>query len=166
VAIFRKTQGAKTEVRGKIKFNRVPQKKIDLLKKWLAKPENFDFYEKPEGAIVAIPVSLTSEYATVLRVLKKRSSGFEIGQFKGEAFIPSHDLALSLAISPDLPFLDLSKEDALKFLKKEQLTVENTPNGWLLARYEGLNLGFMKIIGNRMNNYLPKEWRIRMDIPE
>jgi NOL1/NOP2/fmu family ribosome biogenesis protein len=62
--------------------------------------------------------------------------------------------------------VDLSKEDALKFLKKEQISVENAQNGWILARYQGLNLGFMKIIGNRMNNYLPKEWRIRMDIPE
>jgi NOL1/NOP2/fmu family ribosome biogenesis protein len=101
-----------------------------------------------------------------LRVLQKRSSGFEIGQFKGEDFIPSHDLAMSTAISHDLPHVDLSKEDALKFLKKEQISVENTENGWILARYEGLNLGFMKVIGNRMNNYLPKEWRIRIDISE
>lgn len=166
LAIFRKTQGSRAEVRGKVKFNRVPQKKVELLKKWLAKPEYFEFYEKPEGAIVAIPTNLTNEYSTILRVLQKRSSGFEIGQFKGEDFIPSHDIALSTAISDDLPHVDLSKDDALKFLKKEQISVENAPNGWLLARYEGLNLGFMKVIGNRMNNYLPKEWRIRMDIPE
>lgn len=166
LAIFRKTQGSRAEVRGKVKFNRVPQKKVELLKKWLANPEYFDFYEKPEGAIVAIPTNLANEYSTILRVLQKRSSGFEIGQFKGEDFIPSHDLALSTAISTDLPHVDLSKEDALKFLKKEQISVENAQNGWLLARYEGLNLGVMKVIGNRMNNYLPKEWRIRMDIPE
>lgn len=166
LAIFRKTQGSKAEVRGKVKFNRVPQKKVELLKKWLANAENFDFYEKPEGAIIAIPANLTNEYATILRVLQKRSSGFEIGQFKGEDFIPSHDLALSTAISTDLPFIELTKDDALKFLKKEQISVENIANGWILARYQGLNLGFMKVIGDRMNNYLPKEWRIRMDIPE
>ena len=135
MAVFKKTQGSRAEVRGKVKFNRVPQKKVELIKKWLANPEYFEFYEKPEGAIVAIPTNLANEYSTILRVLQKRSSGLEIGQFKGEDFIPSHDLALSTAISPDLPHVDLSKEDALKFLKKEQISIENAQNGWLLARY-------------------------------
>ena len=50
-------------------------------------------------------------------------------------------------------------------IDSENIMVENAANGWLLARYKGLNLGFMKVIGTRINNYLPKEWRIRMDIP-
>ena len=166
LAIFRKIRGVKQEARGKIKFNRVSQKKLDVLKKWLKEPSDFEFFEKPEGSIIAIPANLTNEYATIFRALQKRSSGLEIGQFKGDDFIPSHDLALSTAISTDLPAIELSKEDALKFLKRENISVENLPNGWLLARYEGLNLGFMKVIGTRINNYLPKEWRIRMDIPE
>ena len=114
---------------------------------------------------MAIPKNLTTEYAVVLRSLQKRSSGLEIGQFKGEDFIPSHALAMSTIIKKDLPNIELSKEDALRFLKKENLELKNELNGWLLARYEGLNLGFMKIIGDRMNNYLPKEWRIRMVSP-
>lgn len=165
LAIFRKTRGDKQEARGKVKFNRVSQKKVEILKKWLKEPADFEFFEKPEGSIVAIPANLTNEYATIFRVLQKRSSGLEIGQFKGDDFIPSHDLALSTAISTNLPAIELSKEDALKFLKRENIVVENMPNGWLLARYKGLNLGFMKVIGDRINNYLPKEWRIRMDIP-
>ncbi|MBK6995726.1 MAG: hypothetical protein IPH31_12640 [Lewinellaceae bacterium] len=36
--------------------------------------------------------------------------------------------------------------------------------GWTLARYEGLNLGWVKILPNRLNNYLPQERRIRMAI--
>ncbi len=166
LAVFRKIRGEKQEARGKIKFNRVSQKKVDLLKKWLATPDNFEFYEKPEGQIVAIPANLINEYATVFRALQRRSSGLEIGQFKGDDFIPSHDLALSTAIATDLPAAELSKDDALKFLKRENINIENAQNGWLLARYAGLNLGFMKVIGSRINNYLPKEWRIRMDIPE
>ena len=131
-------------------------------------PDAFEFYEKPDGQIVAIPAGLVNEYAVLFRALQKRSSGLEIGQFKGNDFIPSHDLALSTAIAQDLPAVELSKEDALRFLKKENLTTDlsEQPKGWLLARYKGLNLGFMKVIGDRINNYLPKEWRIRMDIPE
>lgn len=168
LAIFRKTRGEKQEARGKIKLNRLPQKKVEILKDWLQTPDAFEYFEKPDGQIVAIPVGLTNEYATIFRALQKRSSGLEIGQFKGNDFIPSHDLALSTAISKNIPAVELSKEDALKFLKRENLGVDlsDQPKGWLLARYQGLNLGFMKVIGDRVNNYLPKEWRIRMDIPE
>lgn len=168
LAVFRKTKGEKQESRGKIKLNRLPQKKAETLKEWLKEPARFEYYEKPDGQIVAIPAGLTHHYATVFRALQKRSSGLEIGQFKGNDFIPSHGLALSTAIATDLPAVELSKEDALRFLKKENLTVSlaDQPKGWLLARYEGLNLGFMKVIGDRINNYLPKEWRIRMEIPE
>jgi hypothetical protein len=30
----------------------------------------------------------------------------------------------------------------------------------------GVNLGFVNNIGNRVNNYFPVEWRIRMDLPK
>jgi len=168
LAVFRKTRGDKQEAKGKIKLNRVPQKKIEVLKEWLQTPDTFEYFEKPDGQIVAIPADLTNEYAVLFRALHKRSSGLEIGQFKGNDFIPSHDLALSTAIAQNLPAIELSKDDALKFLKRENLTTDlsEQPKGWLLARYQGLNLGFMKVIGGRINNYLPKEWRIRMDIPE
>lgn len=168
LSVFRKTRGEKQEARGKIKLNRLPQKKVEVLKEWLQIPEAFEYYEKPDGQIVAIPGALGNEYAVIFRALHKRSSGLEIGQFKGNDFIPSHDLALNTAIAKDLPSVELSKEDALKFLKRENLSVDlsNQPKGWLLASYQGLNLGFMKVIGDRINNYLPKEWRIRMEIPE
>jgi 16S rRNA C967 or C1407 C5-methylase (RsmB/RsmF family)/NOL1/NOP2/fmu family ribosome biogenesis protein len=168
LAVFRKTSREKREARGKIKFNRVSRNKVEVIKEWLNEPDAFEYFEKPDGQIIAIPTALTNEYAVIFRALQKRSSGLEIGQFKGNDFIPSHDLALSIAISKDVPAVELSKEDALKFLKRENLGVDlsTQPKGWLLARYQGLNLGFMKVIGDRINNYLPKEWRIRMEIPE
>ncbi len=168
LSIFRKTSGTKQNASGKIKLNRLSQKKYENIKKWLRDIENLDFFEKPEGTIVAIPKVLISEYATIFRVLQKRSSGFEIGQLKGDDFIPSHSLALSTAIASDIQSVELSKEQALKFLKKETIDIDtqNIQKGWVLAKYRGLNLGFMKVMNDRINNYLPKEWRIRMDIPE
>jgi NOL1/NOP2/fmu family ribosome biogenesis protein len=50
-------------------------------------------------------------------------------------------------------------------LKKETIEVKNTELGWILARFEGHNLGWLKVLKNRSNNYYPKEWRIRMEIP-
>jgi NOL1/NOP2/fmu family ribosome biogenesis protein len=88
-----------------------------------------------------------------------------MGEFKGNDFIPSHALALSTALSPDILRLELSGNEALLFLKKENLNIE-APRGWLLVTHQGLGLGWVKGLGNRINNYLPKDWRIRMEIPE
>ncbi len=93
--------------------------------------------------------------------------GTNIGEFKGKDFIPGHALALNRRVSAELPGIELSREQALLFLKKE--TFERTDdmhNGWMLARYKGLNLGWLKVLPNRINNYLPPERRIRMDVSD
>ncbi|MFY7840347.1 MAG: methyltransferase RsmF C-terminal domain-like protein [Lacibacter sp.] len=40
--------------------------------------------------------------------------------------------------------------------------MDHPHKGWALATYNGFGLGWMKLLGNRMNNYYPKEWRILM----
>ncbi|MBK7426580.1 MAG: hypothetical protein IPI60_05895 [Saprospiraceae bacterium] len=39
-------------------------------------------------------------------------------------------------------------------------------NAWKIARHEGVSLGWLKQIGNRYNNYFPKNRRIRMKLPD
>jgi NOL1/NOP2/fmu family ribosome biogenesis protein len=56
----------------------------------------------------------------------------------------------------------LDKAQALRYLRKEDPQVPEVPRGWVLARYQNLPLGWMKGLGNRVNNYYPKEWRILM----
>jgi NOL1/NOP2/fmu family ribosome biogenesis protein len=99
------------------------------------------------------------------KTLKTKWFGVNIGEFKGKDFIPSHALAQSIWVSPGLSSVSLTEEQALLFLKKETFEPqESWPKGWVLASYQGLNLGWMKILPNRMNNYLPQERRIRMAI--
>ena len=70
---------------------------------------------------------------------------------------------MSTALSPDLPAMDLDKKTALNYLRKENIAnEEGKPQGWHLMRYEGLNLGWGKILKDRINNYYPKHLRIRM----
>jgi NOL1/NOP2/fmu family ribosome biogenesis protein len=73
---------------------------------------------------------------------------------------------MSTVIESSLPAVELDRETSLHFLKKENILLPDAPKGWLLARHKGLNLGWMKNLGNRVNNYLPKDWRIRMDLRE
>ncbi len=105
--------------------------------------------------------------------LKCVLSGVAIANRKGKDYIPHADLALlqsfgKMAASGSLPSkisaIEVSKDDALKFLAKEPLVLNDAPLGYILLTYNGLGLGFLKNIGNRTNNLLPMARRIRMDI--
>ena len=132
---------------------------------WLSPDANARFFLTPSGEVLALPAVLESQYLLVDKFLKTKWFGTNMGEFKGKDFVPSHGLALSQWASADLPAVDLSREQALLFLKKETFDPpEAAPKGWTLARFEGLNLGWVKILPNRLNNYLPQERRIRMAI--
>ena len=132
---------------------------------WLANPADFSIWNKPNGDVMALPKSLEKNMLILDNALHNKGFGLELGQFKGSDFVPSHALALSTAISRDLPGIDFLEDDALRYLKKENLILAEPAKGWLLARYDGLNLGWMKAVGNRVNNYLPNQWRVRMERP-
>jgi len=57
---------------------------------------------------------------------------------------------------------DLDYGNALSFLRRENFNLKNHSEGWILLRYLGVNLGFVKNIGTRINNYFPVDWRIRL----
>ena len=95
-----------------------------------------------------------------------RQAGIFAGTVKGKDFIPSHDLALNLQVNSDDRKVDLEEDKALLFLKGEPVPVESVEKGWHLASYKGLPLGWIKVLQGRVNNYLPKEWRIHKDLPE
>lgn len=133
--------------------------------RWLRPDVGARFFQTTTGEVLALPATLESEFLFLDKYLKAKWSGLNMGEFKGKDFIPSHALALSRWITADLPVLSLSREQALLFLKKETFEVPpNTPLGWTLAQFEGLNLGWIKLLPNRMNNYLPPERRIRMAV--
>lgn len=169
LSVFKKKQRSSPEMAVPRNFRSlkpVRNWQIKPLQAFLKQPDAFSFYVKPNETVIAIPETLSSDLRILDAALHHKGFGLEMGTFKGNDFIPSHALALSTAIAENLPAVDLNKEEAMRFFKKENLVLNDSVKGWLLARYEGLNLGWLKGVGNRVNNYLPKEWRIRMDIKE
>ncbi len=150
----------------KLSLTKLPKKQLEIASKWLKNADDFEFFIKGNEEIFIVLKENIPHIALIDKVLKRKSLGTVIGEIKGTDFIPSHELALSTAIADTIPFVDLDKTNALKFLKKEDIDIpEFTQQGWTLARYEGLNLGWMKVLKNRINNYLPKDFRIRMELP-
>lgn len=88
-------------------------------------------------------------------------SGVEIGQMMGPKLKPEHSLALFHDVSHEtVNQADLELFDALKYLRKDEVSPEFFVEGMNLVCYAGLPIGWIKRIGNRCNNLYPKEWRI------
>lgn len=136
-----------------------------IAQKWLHPHAHALFFLSPSDEVLALPANFEKWYLLLDKFLKTKWFGTPIGTFKGKDFVPNHALALSNWVSPNVPSLALSRDQALLFLKKETFDPPaNAPIGWTLATFEGHNLGWMKVLPNRINNYLPQERRIRMSI--
>lgn len=118
------------------------------------------------------PSILDKEIELIKKHLRILSSGTIVASIKGKDIIPYSDLALSiyrdkiedylrLKYKFSYNTLNVSLEQARKFLSKETLILDNVPKGYLLLQYNGIGLGFVKNLGNRINNLLPNVRRIK-----
>lgn len=147
-------------------WQRLPEKQTAIFADWLAQPADFEFFMKPTGETILLPKAQADDFFLVSHALKKRSFGVEIGEFKKQDFVPSHALALANYLHPEVPKVLLERERALSFLKKENIWQDGWGRGWTLAGFDGLGLGWLKVLDHRSNNYLPMEWRIRMSLKD
>ena len=94
--------------------------------------------------------------------LNVRACGVEYGMTKGKEMIPAPGLALSMVLDRSrFQILELSHEDAMKYLRCEVIPTGDTERGVVLVMSGGYALGWAKNVGNRCNNMYPVYWRIR-----
>lgn len=115
--------------------------------------------------VIAVPSVISSDLAVLESLLHVLSAGCAAGVLKGKALVPDADMALSLMYAQDsYPAADVDLQTALAFLHKDAIVLPDAERGFVLVRYEGVPLGFVKNLGNRCNNLHPQGRRIRMDI--
>lgn len=140
------------------------RKKSALVEPWLREDHQLSLFSDANDQVFGILQPHVEALQVLDTHLHRRQLGLLLGTFKRDQFIPSPELALSTIKNPALGSIELSKEQALRFLKKETFEIDELVEGWTLANYQSQSLGWMKGINRRFNNYYPKEWRIRMDI--
>ena len=173
LAALRKAEGEIEEIRVKSKGKKERGKAAPSIpqeaRQFLSDETSFSL-EWNDSFLRAYPKAHSDLFSLInAKPLRVLSAGICLGEAKGKDFIPSQELALSTALTPNaFPSVELEWEDAIKFLKKEALVLPSgTDKGYVLVRYQGLPLGFVKNLGNRANNLYPQEWRIRTGyIPE
>ena len=112
-----------------------------------------------------LPAIFLRDYKTLAQYLYIRNAGISAGEIKGKDFIPAHELSLYQGFRKDFPSAELDLKTAISYLKAETISIPTDHRGWMAVRYRGANLGFVKTIPNRINNYFPKEWRILKSNP-
>lgn len=97
--------------------------------------------------------------------LRPLRSGVVKGRMKGKDFVPDADWALSIKYERgSYPEVELDKQTALKYLHRDVLVLPDAPLGYVLVTYRSVPLGFVKNIGPRCNNLLPKGRKILMNV--
>jgi 16S rRNA C967 or C1407 C5-methylase (RsmB/RsmF family)/NOL1/NOP2/fmu family ribosome biogenesis protein len=168
IAALRKSDGRVWEKRATNSFKKLSvlsRRQSEGLDRWLDSAFDPLYVQSPTGDILALRSDLVGHYAALDAALDGgKWFGTVMGQLKGADLVPDHALAMSVEQSKNIARIELNLEDALVFLKKEVFDVPaGTSTGWATPTYGGLPLGWVKILPNRLNNYLPQERRIRMD---
>ncbi len=118
--------------------------------------QNFPSTPEPTGCLGETLVCLPT--VPDLRGLRVMRCGLHLGSLSGKVFHPDHAWAVS-ACPPDLPRVELTEADALRYQAGETINVSDEYQGWVLPCLRGLPLGFGKVTRGVMKNHYPKGLR-------
>jgi len=128
------------------------------LKKLPLQVNNIIYHEK-KNQYVYSPFSV-EELNKIHAAVPIRKSGITLGHFAGDSFIPDHEWAMSPQCPGFYPSHQVDENLARRFLAGETWPLELAA-GWYKMEYKNVSLGWIKSLGNRCNNYLPKPLRLR-----
>ncbi len=164
ISIMRKLEATQPiKIKPRFGLQLVPSKTKDRLRDWL---HNFEEKEliALDDLICMIPKDRVTDLEYLISNLKTVLKGTAVATQKHEKLVPEHAFALSIEINKGIfTQLNLTKDQALSFLRKENLMLAEGQKGFALVNYEGSTLGWVNLLGNRVNNLYPSSWRIRME---
>lgn len=141
-----------------LKLTATNEKDTEIALKWLRNPETLSFHTHKH-----IITACTQQVAEILAFAGGWNiilAGVSVGEVKNEQLIPEHALIMSSLLSETIPSIEIDKQTAIQYLKKETIQLEGYTPGWYVVKHK-VALGAIKIVPGRVNNYYPTEWRIR-----
>ncbi|RYG42338.1 MAG: RNA methyltransferase, partial [Chitinophagaceae bacterium] len=158
---FKKTGGQVTTIKPprKTALQKLTKEETLAVLPWIQEGIPLEFWKTGE-MIFAIPSVLNEDLLIIADNLYIRKAGVVVGKVAGKDLVPDHSLAMSTIISNKIVGISLKLPEALQYLRKEEVKTDGAARGWALVLYEGVRLGWIKVLLNRSNNYYPKEWRI------
>jgi len=163
ISVIRKKEQEKPlRTKSKRGFTEASKKITEQLGAWIKDFAAFRVI-KQDDLLIQIPRSMYEEVEFLCSALHIVSKGTAIAELKHEKLIPEHAFALSIHCNADnFPSYELTLDEALSYLRKENLMIGEGKRGFALVTYQGNSLGWVNLLGNRVNNLYPSNWRIRM----
>ncbi|MFT3751047.1 MAG: RNA methyltransferase [Agriterribacter sp.] len=159
ITCIRKTSNETTASLNPKKFSLLSHKSRGVLNDFIAGTNELEFILKGEETIAVKKRSL-EDMRLLFSCLYIKKTGINIGKILRDELIPSHELALSMLMVKDFNYIELNKEQALQYLRRNDINVLGAKKGWGIIVYKGYNLGWVKVLVNRINNYYPQSFRI------
>jgi NOL1/NOP2/sun family putative RNA methylase len=164
ISIIRKRESEETlRVKNARSNFQSPSKKImEQLQHWVIDAENIAFIQR-EDLVQFFPSALSQAIDVLAKNLRLVSAGTFAATVKHDKLVPEHAMALAIKLNREhFPTLELNIDDALRYLRKETLSITPDKTGFTLMRYQNIPIGWGNVLPNRINNLYPAEWRIRM----
>lgn len=162
-AIARKCDGAirrsMPKARRKL-FSQCVKTDVKELSRWVDAASEHSFMMVGED-IYAYNSAVADAVVTLSENLSVVYSGVAMGRIFKQKLKPEHPLALYVGLNRDAaPVVDVSLEDALDYLRRNDIAAAQFEEGINVVGYKGVPIGFVKRIGARCNNMYPKDLRI------
>ena len=161
ISVLRKKDEAEeVTMRTKTQLPLVSKKIAERVNDWLLHPHQLILLD---DLIVALPEQFSTEINWLANNLSVVTKGTAVATLKHEKLIPEHAVALSLELNRDqFVQIELSLDQALAYLRKETPLIGEGQKGFALVTYQNHPLGWVNLLGNRINNLYPANWRVRM----
>ena len=139
-------------------WNDLSKKEFGVLSTHFELPLNYAFIMHQQ-MIIAIDKQFDIQVKALLKNLYIKKIGLAIGEIKGIDLIPSHALAVSDWANIPYENIAVDEQTALQYLRRADLVIDGY-KGWHTLSFQGIRLGWAKLLPNRLNNYYPNEWRL------
>ncbi len=162
-AIVRKGEGKRITRLPKARrsvFVEPTRQETALLQRWFRQPE-YMHMARIGDSFYSYYAARWPEIRTLSEQLSVLYSGVQVGQIFSGKLRPEHSLALFHDLERHaVPIAEFDLENALRYLRKQEVDPTLLREGINLVCYKNLPLGWIKRIGMRNNNMYPKELRI------
>jgi len=138
-------------------FSIIKPKEKELFANWIKNLDSHQITKFKDDYLLTNQITL--DFINKFSNLYYKKVGTNIGSLIKNEVIPHHDLAWSIHKSETIQTIDCTEKEAIQFLKKELQSIEGN-KGWNLMSFHNFGIGWIKHLGNRLNNYLPNEFRI------
>lgn len=141
------------------KLEKLSRAEENVLLPWLQRAPGIQMIRQGDSILAVDNAVAEGLPALMAASIYVRQAGVRVGKIAGSELIPDHALAMSNLLSEEVVAVSLKYNEVIQYLRRDEVEIKGK-TGWALVQYRGINLGWVKILSNRVNNYYPKEWRI------